>query len=321
MPCEKIVIDEGADVCRFRIENDPPLCRRRGEYLCMDAIQDNLPNLSHSAREMWVSCKRKYFLNKVKGIKAKQDKISLPLKNGTMWDKFIENQYGKSHDLSQLAFKLDMTELEIARFNAITHVYKKLKLADRDTNTFELQKKIVIPGDGINIVGYVDRAYDDHFVEVKMSTRPQYYAEPFNIGFQVGIYFLSNPNWKYVVMEVARTPTMTWDRENMDLGKYEEVLAKEIYKKAPMYFPGLKRKDCTYGKKYFRSEFPLDNIAKTYERVNDEIKEAARKGEDWFYQSFNCSSPYPCDFLPICKDNVISNVLFEMRKKPEEEGE
>lgn len=316
--CSKKVIEDGADICRFQIANNPPLCRRRGEYLCTEELQTNLPNLSHSAREMWVNCRRKYYLYKVKGVQSKRDKISSPLKFGTIWDKFIENQYGKSHPLTQLAIDLDMTELEIARFNAITHVYKKLKLADRDTNTFDLQKRIWIPGNGVNIIGYVDRAYEDHFVEVKMSARPQFYAEPFNIAFQVGTYFLSNPNWKYVVMEVTRTPTMTWDRE-MDLGKYEELLAKEIYKKAPMYFPGLKRKDCTYGKKFFRAEFPLDMIAATYERVSQEIKECADKGEEWFYQTFNCSSPYPCDYLPICRDGVISNTLFEMRQKPEEE--
>jgi len=318
--CDKITIEDGDMECRFLINHDPPLCSRRGEYLCIDTLSENLPNLSHSARMDWISCRRKYYLNKIKGIKSRQSKISSPLKFGTMWDKFIENQYGKSHNLTDLAIKLDMTELEIARFNAVTHVYRKLKLADRNTNEFDLQKKIIIPGNGINIVGYVDRAYDDHFVEVKMSMRPQYYIEPFNIAFQVGTYFLSNPKWKYVVMEVTRTPTMTWDRENMDIGKYEEMLAKDIQKKAAMYFPGIKRKDCTYGKKFFRAEFPLDNIAKTYEHINKEITEAISLGEEAFYQSFNCNSPYPCEFLPICKDNVISNTLFEMRNKPEKES-
>ena len=317
--CDGKQIESG--ICRFVIPADgknPTLCRRRGEFLCRETLDRNLPNLSHSARMSWVQCKRKHYLEKVQGIRAKADKISVPLKFGTMWDKFQENKYGRSHDLTKLSNALNLSELEVARFNAICAAFNKLQLAERNANAFELQKRIVIPGNNCNIVGYLDRSYDDHFVEVKMSARPQYYQDPFNISFQVGTYFLANPNWQYVVMEVTRTPTTTWNRDNETIEEYEERLYKDIIKRAPMYFPGINRKQCTFGRKFFRSEFPLDEIRKTYEYVEAEILAASHDvSGDSFYKSFQCSSPFPCDFLPICRDGVISQTLFTTRKKSE----
>jgi hypothetical protein len=313
-------------VCRFLIPptdgKDASLCRRRGEFICRETLDRNLPNLSHTARESWVRCKQKYYLEKVRGLKAKVDKISTPLKFGTMWDKFQENNYGRSHDLSRLANILDLSELEVARFNAICSSFKKLQLARRTDELYDLQTKIVIPGRNCNIVGYLDRSYEDHFVEIKMSAKPQYYQDPFNIAFQVGTYFLANPRWQYVIMEVTRTPTLTWERDHETIEEYEVRLHKDIIKRAPMYFPGINRKQCTYGKKFYRSEFPLDEIKKTYEYVESEILGASRDCSGvLFYKSFQCTTPFPCDFLPICRDGVISKTLFTTRSKPEEDIE
>jgi hypothetical protein len=311
--------DEENGVCRFLIENQKePLCKRRGEFLCRESLVDHLPKLSHSAREMWIRCRRAWYLYKVRGIQIKPSKINYALRMGTIWDKFQENLYGASHDLTELANKLDMSELEIARFNAVASVFKKLHLEERDSGRFEFQKRITLQRGGVEIVGYVDRAYDDHFSEIKMSARPQYYQDPMNIAFQVGTYFLANPNWQYVTMEVTRTPTMTWDKE-LTIEEYETKLVQDIQKRAPMYFPGLKRKEFTFGTKFYRSEFPLQAIERTYEQVHMEIKEASeRTDQDYFYQSFNCSAPFPCDYVPICKDGVISQTIYKMREKEEE---
>jgi hypothetical protein len=317
--CDAKQIEGG--VCRFLIQHeDTTLCRRRGEFLCRETLNRNLPNLSHTARETWVRCKQKYYLDKVRGIKAKPSKISTPLKFGTMWDKFQENKYGKSHDLTALSNKLDLSELEVARFNAICSGFNRLKLTDKDTAGCEIQKKIIVPGKNCNIIGYVDRAYEDHFVEVKFSGRPQHYLDPFNVAFQVGTYFLANPKWQYVIMQVTRTPTLTWNREEETIEEYEDRLRKDIQKRGPMYFPGLNRKECTFGKKFYRSEFPLEEIKATYEQVEDEILQASLDPTGkMFYKSFQCDSPFPCDFLPICKDGVISKTLFSTRTKPEED--
>ena len=314
------------DVCRFIVnsKDKQSLCRKRGEFLCKETLNYHLPLLSHSARELWIKCKRAYYLYKIRGISAKQDKIQSALKFGQMWDKFTENQYKGSdfNDLTMLATQLELTELEIARFNAIARAFEKLCLASSSSDPFTLQKKIIIPGEIVNVIGYVDRAYDDHFVETKMSARPQYYQEPFNISFQVGTYFIANPNWKYVIMEVTRTPTMTWDRTNDSIEVFEEKLYKDILKKAPMYFPGLKRKEYKFGKIFYRSEFPLDRIKETYEIIGQEILNASSyKDDKYFYQSFNCNSPFPCEYIPICKDGVISETLFNFRKKEEEEND
>jgi hypothetical protein len=314
--CESKVIEDGN--CRFKIDGSPPMCRRRGEFLCVEELDKNLPNLSHSTRCVWVKCHHAYYLNKVRGINARKEKMSPPGKYGTMWDKFQENKYGRSHDLTQLAGQLGMTDLEIARFNALTSVFNKLKLATRNIEGYVLQKKILMPSDGYNVVGYLDRAYDDHFVEVKISVRPDYYLDPFNISYQVGTYFLANPQWKYVIMEVARIPGLKWDSDNENLSQYEARLTKDIMKRAPMYFPGLKRKECSYGRTFFRSEFPLDEIKRTYEIVGQEIKDAVNSGDrSTFYKSFNCSSPYPCEYLPICQNGIVSNTLFKMRNTGE----
>jgi hypothetical protein len=240
-----------------------------------------------------------------------------------MWDKFMENKYGKSHDLSKLSNVLDLSELEVARFNAICAAYNKLQLGRKDEGISPvLQKKIIIPGVNCNIVGYLDRAYEDHFVEIKMSGRPAYYQDPFNIAFQVGTYFLANPRWAWVDMEVTRTPTMTWERDNETLDDYETRLYKDIIKRAPMYFPGIKRKECSFGRRFFRQEFPLEEIKSTYEYIESEILDASRDPSgSKFYKSFQCSSPYPCDFLPICRDGVVSTTLFTTRTKPEADME
>ena len=70
----------------------------------------------------------------------------------------------------------------------------------------------------------------------------------------------------------------------------------------------------TYGRKFFRSEFPLDEMRTEHAQVTHEIKWAMRNNA--YYRNYlACHVPTTCGFLPICETGVVSEEMFDMKPK------
>ena len=170
----------------------------------------------------------------------------------------------------------------------------------------------------VNVIGFFDRLYVDHFAENKFSSRPENYIENvFNISSQIGTYFLANPAMEYVIMEVARTPSIK-------LGKYEKVdeyadrLYEDVLRRPAYYFPGYSFAKKTYGVVFYRAEFErwFDEMAARYKIIAREIVE--RMKNDTWYRCEQCCNLYnaPCEFYRICENGQgnVSEELYVMEK-------
>jgi hypothetical protein len=190
-------------------------------------------------------------------------------------------------------------------------------LIDKD-NLLGCQHKIYTPIGTTNILGYVDRAYDNHIIETKFSARPDFYQQKENVAYQLGTYFIANEAWEYATVEITRVPDLRTGKgkfSDESPEQFEERIYSDIVSRPAHYFPGWDRKTRTFGVKFWRTEFDLEEIFRTYVHVLREIQEAAKTGA-WWRNNLACHVPTPCPFLPIKRTGVVSEEIYERRKVP-----
>jgi hypothetical protein len=165
----------------------------------------------------------------------------------------------------------------------------------------------------VYIKGFYDRKYPTFFEEDKLSSRPDHYLDTYFIHSQCGTYFLADPSLEYCTMKVVRVPDLKSTGKNKDEDDeayyrrcYEDVISRPSH-----YFIGYDRAKHTYGRKFYRSEFNLDEIRNRYEIAAIEIQQARdwqREGLDGYYRDDKaCQQIWgPCDLLPICRTGGLS---------------
>jgi hypothetical protein len=255
-----------------------------------------------------------------------------------LWDLVLQrylggkDKFGKPIDINKTISAYEMEDRDVAIVKAIFRAYKTLEITVDPG--FELQSKInlqyITETDNqgkpynwsrIAITGFYDRKYHDkkYFVENKLSGRPERYQDPFMIQSQVGTYFLADPDLKYCVMEVVRTPDLksTGSHKDEDAATYEERCYQDIISRPSHYFIGYSHEKHTYGKKFFRDEFDLEEIKRRYESLAYFIQESWMYNR-WYKEDKSCGSILPgirCDMLSACRYNKGSETLYEIRKR------
>jgi len=166
---------------------------------------------------------------------------------------------------------------------------------------------------------------DRYITEDKFSGSPDFYSKKFALTSQLSTYFLSDPNIDYAIVKAVRAPGQRTGKgrysgetpEDYSNRVYSDIISRPSY-----YFMGLNRMKKTYGRKFFRSEFPLDEMRTEHAQVTHEIKWAMRNNA--YYRNYlACHVPTTCGFLPICETGVVSEEMFDMKPKDDikkEEG-
>lgn len=99
-----------------------------------------------------------------------------------------------------------------------------------------------------------------------------------------------------------------------DSESYLNRIYQDIISRPSHYFLGFNRDNRTFGKKFWRSEFPLEEIKHDYHMITKDIKRAT--AENAFYQNFMaCYGPSQCNYLPICETSVVSELIYEQNLK------
>ncbi len=322
---EKINGSGGSD-CLFYIEqlNQAGYCGRSEMYRClMDVGSKHIP-LSFSTVGDFTTCHRLYYLKAIRGIKVRNSQMSNALKMGRLWDSGLQKLLGKEVDLNSIVDDYEINNREIAKVKALYRAYKALEI--KAEPGYDLQAKFnnvfdCYESEGfmqkVWVKGFYDRKYPNYFVENKLSSRPDNYLDLFFITSQVGTYFLADPSMEYCVMEVVRTPDLksTGSYKNEDDDAYGERCYQDIISRPSYYFIGYNKTSGTYGKKFYRSEFDLEEIRSMYRMVSVEIHDAC--GFDGFYKNVKvCNSVLPgivCDFQGVCQHNVMSEIVYQIR--------
>ena len=292
--------------------SEPGFCRQTDFYHCTEALKRKLPPLSYSSLTDFVRCRLKYKHRKIDGIEIRPQHLPEPIKLGSLWDTFINTQYSAEDSLMDKMEALQPSEMQVAKFSALVRAFNDLEVKVKKEGLLGVQYKISVPLGEISLIGFVDQAYEDHIVEVKLSSRPDFYTQRENLAYQLGTYFLANDNWEYADVQITRVPQLRTGKgkfsdESPDA--YEERIYSDILSRPAYYFIGWDRKTRTYGTRFYRSEFDLDEIYQTYVHVEHEIKDTIQRGA-WYPNNLACHVPTPCVYLPIKRSGVVSNEIF-----------
>ena len=299
-------------------------CKKTGVYYrCLADTQRCIP-LSYSSVLGFLTCHHLYYLKAIRGIRVLDHATNPPLKCGKLWDVVLQNYYkgidkdtGKPFDIPAIINQYQIAPRDVAKVKALYRAYKMLEIEiDPD---YEFQKKIEMQIEGVLITGYYDRNYIDYFAENKMSGSPDRYLDPYFIQSQIGTYFLADPNLESCIMEIVRNPGLKSTGDNKE--EAPEVYGERIYQDAlsrpSHYFIGYNPKTRRYGKKYFRGEFNLEEIADRFKHVKREIYYAQRYG-GWYKNDRVCNNVLPgivCDMLPLCRNNNFNSAIYKIRER------
>lgn len=294
-------------------------CQLSREFLCVEDTSGSFPRLSFSTVSDFLDCKWKYFLKHVKGIRTLDPATGDALKMGQLWDVCIQTLVGNipKSEIRKTIERYEIPELAERKVKAVYKAFKDLNInidiMCRPQDRFELSLNYPLANHTFVLTGVYDRKYEDHFVETKFSRSPDYYTNLFNIIPQVGTYFAADPAMEYCIMEVVRCPDLKGDKD--DLVAYQERCYSDIMARPGWYFPGFNKETRTFGKKFYRSEFNLDEVIERYQDVYYQIADSAYRNA--FTKNYKaCYRPFPCDLIPVCLFNVMSEVVYGIKKKP-----
>lgn len=309
-------------------------CKKEKYYRCL-AHNGQIP-LSYSSVQSYLTCHYLYYLQAIRGIQTRDSVKSSPLKMGVLWDAVIQKHYGgidkgagNPYDIPGIIAKYEIDDKDVAKIRGLYRAYRMLEIQVEPD--YELQAKIdfVLPfdktwGNGspveIFITGFYDRKYSNYFVENKLSGRPDIYLDPWFIQSQVGTYFLVDPSLEFCIMEVVRTPSLK------SMGKYKEESSEEygervyqdVLSRPSHYFLGYDRETHKYGRRFYRTEFNLEELKDRYIHIFREYWEA-RLFNGWYKSNGICLNILPgvsCDMMPLCRHNNASESIYQIRQKP-----
>jgi len=299
--------------CVYFIPPDDPVCAgfcsMPMQFLCTESLKDKLPSVSYSSLHDFMRCRELYYLRNILGLRRKPKMLAEPMKAGGTWDAWL-----RTGDPTEYIKSTDPTWQTISKVKALARVAKELELRPAGGTA---QLRVSYPIHGTILTGYVDRAYDDHFDEDKLSARPDFYTKRQNIEHQCATYFMANELWEYVDVKVVRLPGLeTGKGKNSDEDdeQYGNRLYQDICKRPSWYFLGLDRKNKTYGQRFYRTEFDLDGLFKQYVFVLDELKTCIQEGR-WYTNTVSCYCPGECDYVSVCANGVVSDEVFEQIQK------
>lgn len=298
------------------------LCVLTTEFCCLLDFKSNAPRLSHSSLTDWMDCKRKYWLRNIKGISVKNSAMSPAVKCGALWDTCVGVLLGQE-ERSRIPEVIQSYEIEprdVAKVRALHRAWKKLDFNIDGLCKFQAEyvKSFKYRNTEIEfaVKGILDRKYDTWFAETKLSSKPDWYAKLFNITPQASIYFLLDDTLAYVSFEVSRLPDLKSTGKFTDESDeaYEERCLKDILSRPAYYFIGYSKDTNTFGAKYYRAEFDLDQTINRLQSVFFEIVQAADL--DNYYKNYrSCYTPFQCDYLNVCQYDTMSEEIYEIKKK------
>lgn len=305
--------------CLFYIRSTnsggPGFCKQKTRFFCTESMKHKLPSFSYSSVTDFIHCKMRYFYRVIQALQVKSQHLPEAIKFGRAWDSFTRSQFEDGYDHLSVIQQLQMSPEQTARISALMRAYVELEIKNnRDDGFLGCQYKISVPlGVKFNITGFIDRAYEDYIVETKTSSNPDFYLQKENIQYQLSTYFLQNEGWDYAILEVVRIPRFGKSEEDPE--KIEQKAYSDILSRPSHYFIGWNRQEKTYGKKFWRSEFDLDQTFKMYNLVYKDLRQTVIDNS-WYPNKLACHVPAPCLYLPIERTRVVSEEIYVQGPKP-----
>jgi hypothetical protein len=258
----------------------------------------------------------KYFYNHIIGVTRKPHKTSEPIKLGRIWDQFIEDVHnGKpsKNNVMESLESLDVNQDNRQKLIALCRAYIEFVTPDK-AGLLSCQYEFnYLINNRLVVNGKLDRAYDNYIVETKLSSKPDFYTKLHNIHSQISTYFIANPDFEYCIMEVTRLPQHRI-KPDESMETFQDRIYGDILSRPSNYFLKYNRKSKTFGVKFWRSEFDLDETKRTDSILSMDIRRCI-DNDDWYKNFLSCHNPGDCEYLPICETGNISEMLFDDKEK------
>lgn len=323
--CDKIMPDDNKFCFHYIPTNDigsSGTCTLSSMFRCPVEMYNSAVKISNSSLGSYMTCNKLYYFHKVLGLNTYEFEKSNPLKMGTLIDKIVECKYsedgGKPNDkladeIKNYPVKAQMDSKAVSKVNAIKDALYEYITFDTDNfigNQCEFNYHILdIDCHDAIITGKYDALYTDHFAELKFTSRPDSYLNPFNIKAQIGTYFLADEKLKYVDMMVIQVPAQVYGKKDTEDGYYKRIY-DDVISNPSKYFMGFNRADRTFGKRYYRDEFDLDEILKRYRIVIAEIRHKY-ESDSWYCNEKSCNMyGSSCEYKSICESGAISEAKY-----------
>jgi len=280
-------------------------------FRCEEREAELLPYISNSQLTFWDTCRRKYFLRYICGVIRHPYKMPAPVKAGKLWDIAMGVRYKQipASTINETIEEYEIDPFDVAKVKALFKAHRKI-FGEVDTFNIEYQKEIsrIISNENkekIVAKGITDFSFSHHFIEMKLTGRPQYYDNVYSMTPQSAMYFLLNPDFEYCIVKIVRIPDKRKSYktpEDPDL--FERQILTDILSRPSHYFIGYKREINDYGIKFYRDDFPLNAIKEKLIKVHMDIQqgEAEDNVHHFYEQRTGCMSyGQRCEYMEICE--------------------
>lgn len=291
--CEYKTTTENSDICTHLINED--MCKVPAYFRCVEKV----PVLSYSGMNNFMTCPMLYKLSNIDGWKLKWERMSDALKIGSWVDSKLTGSKCGSCDS-------DNGSLWLMKAQAMLKGVRKLSPIDLDN--YDCQVKMVVNLGEFKIQGYIDFVHKNssYFMDLKCSTRVQYYSNKYWVEDQMGTYFMHDDKLEYMYMWIAKTPELRLDKLE-SLEDYRQRCYDDMENRTSFYF---------YKIKFLRKEFDIEGLKRRYEWLAGQIK-LCIDNDYWYQNKTQCIGKWKCDMMNICESGGVSNRLYERRdKKP-----
>ena len=273
-----------------------------------------LSKISVSEANTWMKCHRLYKFQYIDGWRIIPKMLKSQMKIGLLIHEGFSNLYKKNDE--KINYDIYFNEDEGLKEIGIVKIildYAKDNIDIDSTGKPEFWIEINNIEDCPKIVGKIDVMFPNHFIELKATSNPDYYLTPHFIQSQIATYFIYYDEFEYCIMQPIRIPALksTGRYVDEDAYSYCERVQEDIKKRPAFYFIGLKDKQ--FGKRFYRSEFNLDEVIRRYKLIMQEKRIAIRN--DYYYKDeTKCLYPFQCDFYNACVSGGFSELIYEKRK-------
>lgn len=321
--CDKYVAGESG--CEFQSDAIGGFCRLPDMFKCPVYDYFFYGTISVSQANTWMRCHRSYKHKYMDGIEVLDRMLNKNMKIGRLIHEGMEQIYSDKPvnvDYGRYFGDEDTREIGIVKV-----MLDKLVTLKRPYVTIHGEEIIepCLPEEGFTVQltdcpeirGVIDVLYSEHFTEFKTSGNPDYYLTPHYLQSQLGTYFLSDSKLKYCTMKVIRIPQLKssgqYKDENSD--KHISRVRDDVDRRPSYYFIGL-GDNGAWGKKFWRTEFDMDEIVERYRHIMHERRLAIKRG--CFYKNQTaCLYPNPCMYLQLCETGGMSELIYKYKEKPE----
>lgn len=282
---------EKSDICTHLIDDN--MCTLSTQFRCVEKV----PILSYSGMNNFMTCPMLYKLSNIDGWQLKWERMSDALKIGSWVDSKLTGSKCKSCDS-------DNKSLWLMKAQAMLRGVKKLSPIDLDE--YNCQVKMVVDLGEFRLQGYIDFVNKTlpFFMDLKCSTRVQYYSNKYWVEDQMGTYFMSDDKLEYMYMWIVKTPELRLGKLE-SLEDYRQRCYDDMENRTSFYF---------YKIKFLRKEFDIERLKRRYEWLTGQIK-LCIDNDYWYQNKTQCISKWKCDMMNICESGGVSERLYERRDK------